>query len=144
VTWSLAKLRDHLLARGTVAAINRETLRRILRAGRVSWQTSTTWNASTDPGVIAKMRRVLGLYDRPPDDGRVVCVDEFGPLNLQPRKGKAWRPIRKSLRLRATYNRHGGVMHMLAALDLATGKIYYRLRHRKPHREFLDLLKAPP
>jgi transposase len=32
-TWSLSKLRDHLLARGTVAAISRETLRRILRAG---------------------------------------------------------------------------------------------------------------
>jgi hypothetical protein len=29
------------------------------------------------------------------------------------------------------YNRYGGVMHMLAALDLATGKIYYRIRKRK-------------
>jgi hypothetical protein len=27
-------------------------------------------------------------------------------------------------------------MHMLAALDLATGKIYYRIRTRKRHREF--------
>ena len=33
-------------------------------------------------------------------------------------------------------------MHMLAALDLATGKIHYRIRRRKRHREFLDLLKA--
>ncbi|MFD4315044.1 hypothetical protein [Streptomyces sp. NPDC058548] len=31
---------------------------------------------------------MLELYDAPPTDGRVVCVDEFGPLNLQPRKGK--------------------------------------------------------
>jgi hypothetical protein len=41
------------------------------------------------------MRRILELYDRPPDDGRVVCVDEFGPLNLQPRKGKTWQRRRK-------------------------------------------------
>ncbi|MFC5144665.1 helix-turn-helix domain-containing protein [Streptomyces aureoversilis] len=67
----------------------RETLRRILHAGKVSWKTTTTWKASTDPEFIAKMHRVLALYDTPPADGRVVCVDEFGPLNLMPRKGKA-------------------------------------------------------
>ncbi|SDP26578.1 DDE superfamily endonuclease [Lentzea jiangxiensis] len=33
-------------------------------------------------------------------------------------------------------------MHMLAALDLATGKILYRIRSRKRHGEFLELLKA--
>jgi TusA-related sulfurtransferase len=49
-------------------------------------------------------------------------VDEFGPLNLLPRTGKAWRPLRRPRRLRATYTRTAGVMHMLA--------------------EFLDLLKA--
>lgn len=31
---------------------------------------------------------------------------------------------------------------MLAALDLATGKIYYRIRKRKRWREFLGLLKT--
>ncbi|MFI0716630.1 hypothetical protein ACH4SK_39855 [Streptomyces inhibens] len=88
------------------------------------------------------MRRVLALYDTPPADGRVICVDEFGPLNLQPCKGKAWRPASRPHRLRATHNRYGGVMHMLAALDLAIGKIYYRIRKRKRWREFLSLLKA--
>jgi transposase len=42
----------------------------------------------------------------------------------------------------ATYTRTDGVMHMLAALDLATGKLYYRIRPRKRWLEFLDLLKA--
>ena len=54
-TWSLTKLREHLLGRGTVAAISRETLRRILRAGGVSWQTSTTWKASTDPDLLMQV-----------------------------------------------------------------------------------------
>ena len=61
-----------------------------------------TWKASTDPDFIAKMRRVLTLYDHPPADGRVVCVDEFGPLNLLPRNGKAWRSYCRPRRLRAT------------------------------------------
>jgi transposase len=141
-TWSLAKLREHLLAEGIVAAISRETLRRILRQGGVSWQTTTTWKASTDPNFIGKMRRVLDLYDHPPADGRVVCVDEFGPLNLLPRKGKAWCPQRRPRRQRATYTRTDGVMHMLAALDLTTGRLFYRIRDRKRWIEFLGLLKV--
>jgi transposase len=141
-TWSLTKLRDHLLAEGIVAELSRETLRRILRAGGVSWQTTTTWKASTDPDFIPKMRRVLDLYDHPPADGRVICVDEFGPLNLLPRKGKAWRPRHRPRRLRATYTRTDGVMHMLAGLDLATGKLFYRIRPRKRWVEFLELIKA--
>ena len=44
--------------------------------------------ASPDPDFMPKMRRIVELYDHPPADGRVVCVDEFGPLNLLPRKGK--------------------------------------------------------
>lgn len=33
---------------------------------------------------MAKKDRILDLYDHPPTDGPVACVDEFGPLNLQP------------------------------------------------------------
>jgi transposase len=141
-TWSLAKLRDHLLDQGIVAALSRETLRRILHAGGVSWQTTTTWKVSPDPDFLPKMRRILDLYDHPPADGRVVCVDEFGPLNLLPRKGKAWRRCHKPRRLRATYTRDNGVMHMLAALDLATGRLFYRIRARKRWMEFLAFLKT--
>ncbi len=141
-TWSLRTLAEHLISRGVVTAISREHLRRILRAGGVSWQTTTTWKASTDPHFIAKMQRVLELYDQPPADGRVICLDEFGPLNLMPRRGKQWRPAGSPARLRATYNRYNGVMHVIAALDLATGKLYYRIRTHKRWREVLSFLKT--
>ncbi|QRX97355.1 IS630 family transposase [Streptomyces noursei] len=91
---------------------------------------------------IRKMHRVLALYDTPPTDGRVICVDGFGPLNLMPRKGTAWRPAGRPRRLRTTDHRYGGVMHMPAALDLVTGKIFYRISKRERWREFLGLLKA--
>src|SRR3954451_17816315 len=130
-TWSLTKLRDHLLAEGIVAELSRETLRRILHDGGISWQTTTTWKASPDPDFIAKMHRILALYDHPPADGRVVCVDEFGPLNLQPGRGRAWRPQGQPVRLRATYTRDQGVRHVIAALDLATRRLHYRIRDRK-------------
>lgn len=139
--WSLSKLADHLVTAGVVASVSRESVRQILRAGGVSWQATKTWKASRDPDFITKMHRVLDLYDDPPADGRVLCADEFGPMNLQPRPGHAWRPAGHPARLRATYHRDDGVRHMLAALDLATGTMIYRIRERKRWREFLSFLK---
>jgi transposase len=139
--WSLSKLAEHLVRERIVSAISRETLRRILHDGGVSWQRTSTWKGSSDPEFEAKMRRVLELYDHPPPDGRVICVDEFGPLNLLPRPGHGWFPIRRPTRLRATYHRTSGVRHLFGALDLASGLLLYRIRDRKRATEFRDFLR---
>ncbi|MFI0425298.1 IS630 family transposase [Spongiactinospora sp. 9N601] len=141
-TWSLSKLAAHLQQIRLVTSISPQHLSRILKTGGVSWQATTTWKSSDDPAFIAKMCRVLALYDARPRGGRVVCADEFGPLNLQPRKGRVWRTRRRPRRLRATYRRDDGVRHLLGALDLATGKLYYRIRRRKRWKEFLAFLKT--
>ncbi|MGW0086996.1 hypothetical protein [Streptomyces sp. NPDC003393] len=47
------------------AAISRETLRRILRTGKISWKTTTTWRASTDPEFIAEMHPIRSWTDYP-------------------------------------------------------------------------------
>jgi transposase len=65
-TWSLAKLCDFLIDQRIVAAISRETLRRILHDGGISWQATKTWKTSNDPDFLSEMRRVLDLYDNPP------------------------------------------------------------------------------
>jgi len=139
-TWSLAKLVEYLAEHKSVR-ISAESARQILRAAGVSWQATKTWKASKDPDFTAKMARILDLYDHPPADGRVICVDEFGPLNLQPRPGRGWFPTGRPARLRATFNRTGGVRHLLAGLDLATGQMFYRFRDRKRWQEFLGFLK---
>ncbi|MEV6432437.1 hypothetical protein [Nocardia sp. NPDC051463] len=99
---SLSKLRE-VLRSNEIADISRETLRKILKAEAVSWQATKTWKASADPEFAAKLNRILDLYDHPPADGRVVCVDEFGPLNMQPCPSRGWFPRRNPKRLRATY-----------------------------------------
>ncbi|WP_328348297.1 IS630 family transposase [Micromonospora sp. NBC_00421] len=137
--WSLAELRDYLVAAGYVTTISVETVRRVLHERGVTWQATKTWKASTDPGFTTKMRH---LYDLPPADGRVLCVDEFGPLNLKPAQDGAWRPVAHPVRLRATYTRDQGVRHMIAALDPATGRLHYRIRDRKRWRESLTFLKT--
>lgn len=138
--WSLTKLRDYL-AENKYIRVSHETIRQVLREAGISFQSTKTWKHSTDPEFAAKKERILGLYDCPPGDGRVICVDEFGPLNLMPRPGKGWFPAGRPTRLRATYTRTAGVRHMFAALDLAGGQMFYRIRDRKRSSEFLDFLR---
>jgi transposase len=58
-----------------------------------------------------------------------------------PRPGKGWYPVGRPKRLRATLHRTAGVRHMFAALDLASGEMFYRIRDRKRWSEFLDFLR---
>src|SRR5215218_10608076 len=95
-TWSLAKLADFLVAEGVVDDISHEGLRVLLRQERVSFQRLKTWKQSRDPRYEAKKNRILHLYGlmdgivdvQPGDPEVVICIDEFGPLNLQPHPGR--------------------------------------------------------
>jgi hypothetical protein len=87
------------------------------------------------------MARILDLYDHPPLDGRVLCVDEFGPLNLQPRPGYDWFRRGQPGRRRATYTRTHGVRQMLAALDLAHRPDILSVPRPQRWPQFLDFCK---
>jgi transposase len=139
--WSLTKLVDYLLKHRVVEKVSTETVRQILKSNNITWQATKTWKTSNDPDFTEKKNAILDLYDHPVSDGRVICVDEFGPLNLQPRPGRGWFPRQRPSRLRATYHRYGGVRHMFGALDLASGQMLYRFRDRKRWQEFLDFLR---
>ncbi len=153
-TWSLSKLAEFLVAEGVVDDISHEGLRVLLREEGVSFQALKTWKVSNDPDFETKKNRVLELYDlsdgkakqRRGDPGVVICVDEFGPLNLQPHPGQQWalqggggRSPRR--RRRATYVRPHGVRHLLAAYDLASDKLYGHIKPRKGRTEFLAFLR---
>ena len=88
------------------------------------------------------MHRALDLYDDPSADARVICADTSGPLKLQPRARPCLASSRAPARLDATYRRHGGVRHMLATLDLATGKMIYRIREPRPLRDCTNIMYA--
>jgi transposase len=156
--WSLAKLADFLVAEGVVEDISHEGLRELLRAESVSFQAVKTWKASRDPCYQAKKARIEHLYAiadgeivaEPGEPAVIVCMDEFGPLNLQPRPGRQWAgvggkgkdPDRDPRpRMRATYTRTQGVRHLLAALEVGTDKMYGHIKKRKRRGEFLQFCR---
>jgi transposase len=157
-TWSLAKLADFLVAEGVVDDISHEGLRVLLRAEGVTFQRIKTWKTSKDPKYQEKKARVEQLYaiaDRqaPPQGGDpevVLCVDEFGPLNLQPRPGRQWAAVSgKSKepgraprpRMRATCHRTEGVRHLLAAYELGEDKLFGHVKPRKTRARFLEFCR---
>ncbi|MCK9904741.1 hypothetical protein MXD63_32455 [Frankia sp. Cpl3] len=91
-TWSLSKLAEFLVAEGVVDDISHEGLRTLLREEGVTFQRLKTWKASTDPEYETEKARVEHLYaivdvQVSAEVGKptvVFCMDEFGPLNLQP------------------------------------------------------------
>ncbi len=172
--WSLSKLADFLVAEGVVEDISHEGLRELLRAEGVSFQSVETWKQSADPQYAAKKARIGQLYaiadhatepapgateeapasagatDGPGDPEAVFCLDESGPLNLQPRPGHQWarrtgtardpgEPPRP--RRRATYHRTGGVRHLFGALDLTCGKMYGHVKRHKRRAQFLEFCR---
>lgn len=138
-TWSLSKLADYLVAEGVVTDISHEGLRLLLREEGVRFQAVRTWKRSNDPNFEAKRDRIVELYALA-DAGQavVICLDEFGPLNLQPQPGgHSWAPRAKPRRIRATYTRPHGVRHLIAAYDVGADRLYGHIKKRKGRVEFL-------
>ena len=157
-TWSLSKLAEFLVAEGVVDDISHEGLRVLLREEGVSFQVIKTFKQSNDPDYEAKKNRVLELYDiadgkAKPQGGDptvVFCMDEFGPLNLQPHPGRQWAPVAagkgdpaspRRRRRRATYKRPHGVRHLLAAYDLGRDRLYGHIKTTKGRTQFLEFCR---
>jgi transposase/DNA-binding Lrp family transcriptional regulator len=139
--WSLPKLREYLIAQNIVKNISLEWLRQVLRRNKVKWRHTKTWKDSTDPEFWPKYRKIRRLYARRPKGGRRISIDEFGPLNLLPRHGKHYARTGHVDRLRATYNRHGGVRHMFGAYDLERNTLVGQFVKKKNWTTFLPFLK---
>src|SRR5581483_10609046 len=88
--WSLPKLRDYLVEQKIVANISVEWLRQCLHRWKIRLRRTKTWKESADPDFTRKYRAIRRLYRKRPANGRRLCLDEFGPLNLQPRHGNCY------------------------------------------------------
>ncbi len=67
--------------------LSRESVRRLLRQRRISFQHTKTWKESPDPDFDAKKDRILDLYDHPPDNGGCSASTSSDPSTSSPAAG---------------------------------------------------------
>jgi transposase len=99
-----------------------------------------SFKLSTDPFFVEKVRDVVGLDLNPPDRAIVLCVDEKSQVQALDRT----QPIQPVLPGRPPKASHDYVRHgttsLLAALEVATGRVIGACHRRHRHQEFLAFL----
>ena len=125
------------------------TVGRVWRALGLKPHRTETFQLSTDPHFIEKVRDVVGLYMRPPDNAIVLCVDEKSQIQALNRTQPVLPLGRGQVERRTPEYRRNGTTTLFAALDIATGNVIGKCfaRHRaREFRKFLDEIRSnvPP
>jgi len=140
--------------RWTVRTLAREvglphsTVHAILSASELQLHRLRTFTFSPDPEFEAKLLDIVGLYLSPPENALVICVDEKPGIQaldrtqpllpLRAKKPRSWTN---------EYVRHG-TQTLIAALEIATGKVVAHIRNRRTSVNFLrfmnDVVRAFP
>jgi transposase len=123
------------------SGLSNESIHRIWRTFGLQPHRTETFQLSTDPLFVEKVRDVVGLYVSPPQNALVLCVDEKSQIQALERS-QPILPLSPHHPERHTndYFRHGTIS-LFAALDVASGEVYARCRKRHRQQEFLGFLK---
>ena len=116
------------------------TVHTILNASDLQLHRIRTFTFSPDPDFEAKLLDIVGLYLNPPENALVLCVDEKPGIQaldrtqpllpLRAKKPRSWTN---------EYVRHG-TQTLLAALEIATGKVVAHIRNRRTSVNFLRFM----
>lgn len=140
--------------RWTIRTLAREvglphsTVHAILNASELQLHRVRTFTYSPDPDFEAKLLDIVGLYLNPPENALVLCVDEKPGIQALDRT-QPLLPLRakKSRSWTNEYVRHG-TQTLIAALEIASGKVVAHIRNRRTSVNFLrfmnDVVRAYP
>lgn len=120
--------------------ISNTSVARIWRAFGLKPHRLDSFSLSRDPFFVEKLRDVVGIYMRPPDNAVVLCVDEKSQVQALDRS-QPTLPMQLTVGERRTdrYIRHGTTT-LFAALDIATGRVIGKCFRRHRATEFIKFL----
>jgi transposase len=131
--WSVRTLAEDL-------RLPRSTVHQILVASHLQPHRIRTFTYSPDPDFEAKLLDIVGIYLNPPENALVLCVDEKTGIQaldrtqpllpLSAKKPRSWTN---------EYVRHG-TQTLLAALEIASGKVVAHVKQRRTSVNFLRFL----
>jgi transposase len=123
------------------SGLSNERVHRIWKTFGLQPHRSETFQLSTDPQFVEKVRDVVGLYMTPPQNALVLCLDEKSQIQALERSQPIF-PLTAQHPERHTsdYFRHG-TTSLFAALDVASGEVHACCQKRHRQKEFLVFLK---
>lgn len=124
------------------AGVSHSTVGRIWRAFGLQPHVVKSFKISTDPLFVEKVRDVVGLYMNPPERAVVFAYDEKPQIQALER-AQPILPMDLGQPERQTHNyiRHG-TTDLLAALNVATGKVTARMTNQHRAEEFVGFLRV--
>jgi putative transposase len=122
-------------------AFSKSTVQRVFHLFGLQPHRQKTFQLSTDPYFVEKVRDIVGLYLNPPDKALVLCVDEKSQVQALERS-QPILPIGLGYVEGVTHNyiRHGTTT-LFAALDISKGEVLTQCHKRHRHQEFLTFLR---
>jgi transposase len=131
--WSLAELREEVIAAGLVAGVSTATVRRWLDEDAIKPWQHRSWIYPRDPDFAAKAARVLDLYGGIFEGAKlgvteyVISADEKTSIQARCRCHPTLPPGRaRAMRVEHEYER-GGALAYLAAWDVHHACLFGRL-----------------
>src|SRR5712691_5848788 len=120
--------------------VSEKTIRNIWHQHGVQPHRVTRFKLSKDPHFVDKLRDVVGLYLRPPQQAVVFCVDEKSGIQALDRT-RPVLPLRPRVPERQThdYIRHGTTC-LYAALRLLDGTVFGTCRPKRDTKDFVRFL----
>jgi transposase len=138
--WSTRLLTEMVIKNRIVPVISPETVRSILSDVELKPHRWHYWLNSPDPDFETKMLQVVDLYCNPPKGVRILCIDEKSQIQALERLVPDRPMTFGRIQLREFYYHRHGVLNLMAAFDVKTGKVFGRCFPRNRHEEFLEFL----
>jgi transposase len=122
--------------------LSHSTVARVWGAFGLQPHRAQSFQLSTDPLFVEKVRDVVGLYMSAPQNALVLCLDEKSQIQALERS-QPLLPMRPGApeRHSCDYFRHGTTT-LFAALDVKTGRVAGQCKARHTHKEFIGFLRA--
>src|SRR5712692_2198795 len=116
------------------------TVHDVLVASGLQPHRIRTFTFSPDPDFEAKLLDIVGLYLHPPENALVLCVDEKSGIQALDRT-QPGLPLRAK-RPRTWTNEYvrNGTQALLAALEIATGRVIGHVKDRRTSANFLRFM----
>jgi transposase len=124
----------------TRSGLSRSTIGRIWRSFGLKPHLADTFKLSTDPLVVEKVVDVVGLYHHPPQRAVVLCVDEKSQIQA-PDRSQPVLPMLPGTPERRTHDdQRNGITSLVAACDIADGRVIGELHRQHRASEFKRFL----